>query len=152
MRGRWVLASRGLLVAVLLVAAGCGSSGTISGKVRYKGKELTSGRITFITAERGRAFPAPIGPDGSYHVQGVPVGPVKVTVQSFQEAPTPPGSQGGRPAGVPKDVELPKDMSQSSLRPTKAQSAVPEKFNDPQTSGLEYTVIDGKQEKDFDLP
>ena len=51
--------------------------GIISGSVSFKGKEATSGTVTFFT--RGKVFEPEIQ-DGSYLINRVPLGKAKITV------------------------------------------------------------------------
>lgn len=67
-------------LGLLLVAAGCGPARTeVSGTVRYQGKPLTSGHVIVVDADHV-PHTSPIGPEGSYAVAGVPVGPVRFAV------------------------------------------------------------------------
>src|SRR5205085_628371 len=77
--GRWLGA---LALVVGLAVVGCGGkggTGTVSGKVTYKGAPLKGGRVGFATANKQNVV-ADIGEDGSYTAPDVPTGPAKVTV------------------------------------------------------------------------
>jgi hypothetical protein len=69
------------IVAVLLVAAGCGGTSSpfagarypVKGKVMLEdGKPLTSGRIFFLAIEPPTSAAADIGSDGSFEFKGPP--------------------------------------------------------------------------------
>src|SRR5688500_13514210 len=76
-----------LLLVCLLGPAGCGPrTAAVSGKVAYRGKRLPAGRITFLGAD-GRVANGQINPDGTYQVQGVPVGEATITVSSQPSSP-----------------------------------------------------------------
>ena len=134
----------GIFLTVMLagVLGGCSSSGknsgpkgTVSGKVTVNGKPITFGAIAFY--KEGAAFNGPIR-EGSYSVTGVPAGDVKVTINSL---PTP--AEGGPSTGVPGEekVSFPKGPF----------VAVPARFADPAKTPLTYSVVEGDQEKTFDI-
>src|SRR5262245_47283891 len=136
-----------------LAAAGCGpSTGTVSGKVTFEGKDLPMGSINFVP-EKGNAKTGAIQ-DGKYTVDEVPLGEAKVTITvPMAVAGGGPFSKGGPPAGkgiVPKDVQVPQGFD-----PSKANMAssvkIPQQYADGSTTPLKYTVVSGKQTKDFDL-
>ena len=113
----------GLLPGLALTLSGCGNAGDVSGAVRFNGKPLSAGRVTFTSPNRpGASAHAWIAEDGSYKVADCPSGPVKITVQTV-------GYRGGRPAGA----------------------AIPARYVDPATSGLDYIVKPGRQQHDIDL-
>jgi hypothetical protein len=64
----------------LIVGCGSGGTGTISGKVFYEGRPLSTGTVTFYP-EKGGGFMAGIGSDGSYKAVDVPVGSARIAVQ-----------------------------------------------------------------------
>jgi len=74
-----------VVLAGALAVAGCGrSSGTVTGTVTYKGKALKGGSVVFIPPAGGQAatVSAQIGEDGTFTAEKVPVGDVKVTVDT----------------------------------------------------------------------
>jgi hypothetical protein len=128
MRGqRWVALC---LVAVL----GCGSTSQreVTGTVRFQGKALRGGTVTFIDAEGKKAYSA-IGPDGRYSVRGVAAGTARIAVQSH----------GRVPAGLlaPGRPEV-KDSTVVEI---------PHRYSDPENSGLEVRVGKAKVAHDIDL-
>ncbi len=135
-------ATRAALLSSLLLAmiSACNSEGRVSvvpveGKVTYDGKPLTKGTITF-RPEKGPMAVGEIQPDGSYKLKtyqdgdGAVVGTHKVGVIAGDDSPT---SMPGSPGYV-----APKAL-------------IPEKFNNPDTSGLTATVSEAKKDVNFDL-
>ena len=60
------------LMALLLVASGCGTgTATISGKVSYKGRPVTSGGIVVLNPDGRTIAKGTIQSDGTYSVDGV---------------------------------------------------------------------------------
>ncbi len=131
-----------LLLALPLVTGCAGQAkGTVSGKVTYQGKALSSGYVTF-TADKGPPLHADIQSDGSYRLENVPVGPVKIGVQpkASQEAM--------RAIGMPRG---PKDVDKVKAAVADRETKLPSKYADPNQSGLTYTVTNGPQQHDIDL-
>lgn len=77
---RW---AAGLALVAVLAVSGCGSStGTVTGTVKRKdGTVLKGGNVALITS-KGQSFSSPIGENGTYTVEKVPVGDVKITVET----------------------------------------------------------------------
>ena len=117
----------GMAAALALAASGCGT-GNVSGTVRFNGKPLPKGRVTFVSQKTAGVFlTAPLAEDGSYRIAGCPAGPVKITVQTVA-----PRSGGARPGA-------------------KAAPAIPARYADADRSDLEYNVTRGPQTHDIDL-
>src|SRR5437763_7171045 len=71
-----------LPLVLLLTLSGCGAgTATLGGKVTYRGRPVTSGSI-IVVHEDGTARVGVIEPDGTYSVEGVKRGRVKVGVLS----------------------------------------------------------------------
>jgi hypothetical protein len=156
---RWTL-----IAVVLCGVVGCGSSGTISGQVKYKGELLRGGSVMFTNTEGRGSRTARIMPDGTFKIEDFPTGPAKITVetQSVQMGST------GMPRAVKelskkevKDLNVDKSK-EDEFRAKIAQMyggldksakvpLVPAKYNDPEKSGVTYTVTSGQQTKDIDL-
>src|SRR4051794_22586118 len=77
--GRWGLF---LLLLTPLGLSGCGASGSVSGKVSYKGTMLKGGTVTFHSPMGKASAVAQIGEDGSYTIEKVPAGDVKICVDT----------------------------------------------------------------------
>jgi hypothetical protein len=149
----WLLRSA-LLLALLTLFVGCGSKGTVSGKVLYQGNPLPGGTVTFLQ-EKG-AFHSVIHEDGSYRVTGIAPGPATITVSS----PDPPQPAG--PQSMEKTVEqakahkaeIPPEIAKHMGDPEAGKRrymAIPSNYKDPDKSGLTYTVKSGAQEHDIQL-
>jgi hypothetical protein len=144
-------------MSVVLLAAGCSSRGTVSGKVLYKGKPLPGGSVIFIHQQG--AFSSGIREDGSYSIDRIPTGPVKIAVIGLIKAvgPLPKGVKAEKlKQNTPKLQEkVPQEIMAAMTRPPEAgkKSAVffPPKYSNPEQSGLEYTVVGGPQTYDIQL-
>ena len=132
----------GLIAALALVVAGCGSSGpemaSVYGTVTYQGKPLEKGTISFVSTDPERPNASgTIQPDGTYELQtrepddGAQVGDYRVAVTDID-----PEVFNSALPGEP--VEAPK-------------SAIPEKYQNAQESGLTAKVESGSNNLDFDL-
>jgi hypothetical protein len=142
-----------VLLLVLPALAGCGKrTGFVSGKVTYQGRPLTSGSVTFHGAD-GRTDSGSITPEGNYTVPQAPVGTAKVTVLV---RPSRPGRlpQEGPAKETPKHPGEGKAGKHPSAGPA-AQAGrpqvIPKKYEDPNQSGLTFTVTTGKQTIDIPL-
>jgi hypothetical protein len=142
-------------LALVPMFAGCGSKGTVSGKVLYQGKPLPGGTVTFLQ-EQG-AFHSVIHEDGSYRVTGVSPGLATITVSS----PDPPIPQ-PRTLSMEKmaekatsrKIEIPPEVAKHMGDPEAGKRrymAIPSKYKDEKKSGLSYTVKSGSQNYDIDL-
>jgi hypothetical protein len=129
----------GVAVVCLAVAlTGCGGSGTdkakeIRGSVSYKGQKLESGTVRFVSANNEVAF-ARVQPDGSFIITDVSPGEVKVGVIQGNE-PRSVGDSSGKPAA----------------KPTKPPVVLPQKYQDPATSGVTKTVEASTRQLDIDF-
>lgn len=125
------------LGAVVLVAAGCGGGpgqAEVSGTVRFEGRPLASGTVTFVGADGAKSHSG-IGPNGEYRVQGVARGMAQIGVVSHPRVPAglmKPGP--GQPA------------AKSEPGP-----AVPARYGDPAASGLSCDVSAAAQTHDIEL-
>jgi hypothetical protein len=128
--------------ALGLALAGCGgSTGHVSGTVRFKGAPIPGGRVTFTSRDGGGVSGfAWVGVDGSYSIRGCPTGPVKITVLSMER------SRGGNGFDNPRGVVGARRSGQSRKLP-----AIPLRYADPRTTDLEYNVCGGNQTHDLDL-
>jgi|SRR5579875_111675 hypothetical protein len=123
-----VLVLLGLLLPLL---SSCGRGwGHVSGTVRYQGKPLPNGTITFYD-EANQAVSGHIEADGKYTVNKVAAGKVKVTVTA------------------PMPVFLPGD--QTAKKQFVNMPNLPAHYADAEKSGLERSVKPGSQTIDFDL-
>ncbi len=126
-----------LVLATAICLVGCNSSNltTVTGKVTYNDKPVTTGTISFISADKPTAY-GEIGPDGSYSLMtekpgdGATPGSYQVTVVALED-------MGDR---------LPEERN--PLPPP----VVPNKYSNATTSGLTAEVEAGKENViDFNL-
>ncbi len=132
-----------VFAVTLSIVAGCGGGkGDVSGKVTYNGKALTFGNVQFLSP--GGAFPAEIGPDGSYSVSGVPVGISKIAVTSRDEEGFIKYMKARSAAGKDKTAPMPKGNPED-------YDKIPSKYGDTGQSGLTFEVKTGQQTFNIDL-
>ncbi len=98
---------------------------TVFGKVTYQSQPLSSGTV-FLGDGYSQAD---IEKDGSYQILDAPSGPVKVSVRNVSRSLK---KRGEKIEWVVK-------------------SLIPTKYNNPQTSGLQYIIGSGRQEINIDL-
>ncbi len=153
--GRGVIIPAGVL-GLLVLATGCSSHATISGKVTYLGKPLTGGIVLFVSADGKGTGRATIGSDGSYKIEKMPLGLAKIAVDT-QSAQRPASGGKGPPAGMkpPPGTKLPDAAKNSGIYGSGAREGnaepIPENYADPEKSGLTYTVKSGSQPYDIEL-
>jgi len=153
-RGEW----RFLALAAVLGAAGCGlgsSTGTVTGKVTYKGNVVKGGTVTFVSAPGKPSASVVIQEDGSYEIPSIATGPVKICVDTSGLRPRAKGAGGPPPAksyGPPPGSDGPGGYRVTpSEDGSKNYVAIPENYADAEKSGLTYTVTGGKQEHNISL-
>jgi hypothetical protein len=160
--GRWVLHTRAARrtvwpacgLCLLVLAAGCPKKkapdyAEVSGTVFYKDKPLPGGQITFVS-EQG-AFPGSgtIDENGKYKVSA-PIGDVKISVDNAMMQP--PSAAGRRgPAPPSKMPGLKRPDSETAHKMAGHFVAIPQKYYNPQESGLTYKVVPGAQTHDIKL-
>jgi hypothetical protein len=155
-RGAGRLARRGAAVLLLLGAVGCGGTGTVTGKISYKGQTLGGGVVVFTVPGKG-SVRSDIGEDGSYTISKCPTGTAKVTVETKSAQGTAirdprAGPNAGRqppPGAVPEGADA--SFYQGGQKKGKVVP-IPERYNDANLSKLEYPVHSGAQEIHIDLP
>ena len=118
-----------LCLAVCCAFVGCtgSSKGDISGVVKYKGEPLPGGTILFYGQPSGQ-WSAGINEDGSYTVTGVTTGTAKIAVFG----------------------SVPLKIGQGTLVVGKTVT-IPDKYRDPEKSGLICEVHGGSQTHPVDL-
>jgi hypothetical protein len=121
-----------------LALLGCGRSVTeVSGTVRFKNQTLSSGSVTFV-GQDGESSSSAIAENGSYRIENAPIGPVRIAVASHPRVPPPLGKSPGQAAALRED---PKDGTVK----------IPKKYENHETSGLDYTVERGSNTINIDL-
>ncbi len=130
----------------LLLAAGCnsgsaldGETGTVQGKATYKGQPVPAG-ASVVMIHKAKGYPASgvIGGDGSFTLQmrGEP----DILVGEYAVGISPPAT-----AAAGDDMAVTADSSSS------AWTAVPVKYQTPETSGVAFTVAVGSNDFQLDL-
>jgi hypothetical protein len=124
-----------VLLVLLQLLAGCGRGwGEVSGTVRYQGKPLPKGTITFYD-ETNQAVTSPIA-DGKYTMPNkVAAGKVKVAVT------------------LPMLIAMAGDREGAARMAAEQKTLpnLPANYADAEKSGLDRTVKQGSQTIDFDL-
>ena len=134
MRTRWLVRSGVLLVLMTVGLSGCGRKpGSVSGKVTYQGKALSSGLVVFVDRDGKVSQPAGIEVDGSYAANDVPLGQVTACVETFPLS----GGDGGPQA--------------SGDRPRAQYVPIPGKYKDAKQSELTLEVKPGPNVYDIKL-
>lgn len=126
-------------LCLVLPLAGCGKSvetGTLSGKVTFKGKPLEFGSVMVQPQQGGPVARGTIGPDGTYSMTidgkpGAPIGVNNVRVTCFA-GQRPGANSGGGEASV-------------------GDSLIPERYTRFSSSGLEVEVKPGENSP-YDIP
>jgi len=144
-----------LCLCALLLTAGCGGKGAVSGKVLYQGKPVPAGTVSFVL-EGGGVVSSIIGEDGSYTIQNVPPGTVKITVETISARPPSVQERRGQKKGPESKapefmMKYSKEKDPKVAEREKRYVPIPEHYSDPARSNLTYVVKSGKQEHDIDL-
>lgn len=125
--------------ALMLAAAGCGpSQATVSGKVTLRGKPVTAGTVMFV-GNNNQIATGKLDEQGHYVAPRVPMGSLKVAVQTLR----------------PEQLQSMANQSkEASALPSRLANLVPvpQKYTDPETSGLTCQVNQAQQEYNIDLP
>ena len=136
---------------VALVVSGCsggydyGPTGTVSGKLLYKGQPLTPGTAVVLkNLTTGHACMGQTGPAGDFTLNSwndgnLPVGKYEVMIQP----PAPVDPETIDPQAL---IDNPKLMEQ-----TKVKYDFPQKYSQLSSSGLSFEVKEGKNEYQIDL-
>lgn len=137
--GRYVLLAA---LVVCPLAAGCGpGNAEVTGNVSFRGERLESGTVAFH-GSHGTVV-APIKADGTYAATKVPVGPLKISVETSPVAA----------AGEGKEK-----LSKGNLQAEGGDAPmigkytkIPDHYADKEKSGLNLDVKPGKQQFDITL-
>jgi hypothetical protein len=132
--------------ALVLVLPGCGAQkASVSGTVRFKNQPLPSGTVLFHGAD-GRVEHSLIAADGTYTIADAPIGTVRITVQSHGAAPPALSSPVDQPRTVPPEL-----APRAEDRRDSSYVLIPGHYQDPEKSGLKYSVDVGAQTHDIEL-
>lgn len=121
------------VVALSTLPAGCSpkpepKETVVTGKVALDGEVLTMGEVVFENMDGTASGLGEIGADGTYRVPSVPLGKVRAAVRTSNYA---------QYAGAEKKIggkAITMGGREGKYVP------VPQKYEDPQTSGLEYDI------------
>jgi hypothetical protein len=129
----------GCLVLTLFALAGCGGPGlaTVEGKVTVDGQLVSAGRVIFRSADGKSTVLANIAPDGSYRALDVPQDDMKVTVAGLSKFERIRLQRGGKGKGKSSSA------SETLAKEIESSPKIPEKYLDPDASGLGLTVKSG---------
>ncbi len=166
-----------LVVLLLLVAvAGCGEknppTGKVTGKVTLDGKPVEGAVVTFTPEGGGNPAVGRTKADGTFSLttfepdDGALLGPHKITVTKFNVPDggmNPYGSQ-AQPAAPDPNKKLTEEeemalmeqgynesQAQPQNRNQVLKNALPDKYANPATSGLTYTVVEGENTVNLEL-
>ncbi len=122
-----------VLILAATMVAGCNDGGikriTVKGTVTFNGAPVTSGLHQFHGA--GSYSANRINADGTYIMTEVVPGETKIAIMSTPDSS---GSSSGGGGG-----------------PKVAQVNLPEKFRDPEKSGMKYTITENMRELNIEL-
>jgi hypothetical protein len=134
---------RGLIALGLLVLAGCSAAkGSLSGTVTFQGKPIVYGTVIAVCSD-GISRSANIEPDGSYRLDNLPTGEVKLAVLSPEPYETPSSPRRG-------ERSVPAKPAPNGAVDRSKWVKIPEEYGDPRLSGLATRVVAGHST--FDLP
>lgn len=136
----------GFGLALTLAGSGCGAgTGDVKGKVFQKQKPVVFGTVLIVGKDGLPRF-GPINEDGSYLVEEVPVGPVRIGVNS-PDPTTPLFNKDDEKKGRPRPPEDQKRLA--ALK--KKWSPLPSSYGDVTTSDLTLEVHRGENAHDIEL-
>ncbi|HKI35265.1 MAG TPA: hypothetical protein VKA46_25635, partial [Gemmataceae bacterium] len=136
-----------LLVTFALLSAGCGGTGTVTGKVFYKDKPLGGGTVVFWNIDGKGSKTSRIQPDGSYTMENMPAGPVKITVETKSARPSGAGQAPGQGRApkmpAPPTDKLPPEADMGNVYgaprpPGEKYVEIPADYGDMDKSDLTY--------------
>jgi len=138
--------------AVTLGTTGCSgnATGTVTGKVLFRSKPLMGGNVTFFSTTGKRTVTGAIGEDGSYKLERVPVGPVKICVET--ESLNPRTKTNVPRYSPPKDQTMPDGYAPPSFEElARRYIQIPDRYSLEDMTPLEYTVVKGEQDKPIEF-
>jgi hypothetical protein len=135
---------------VLAAASGCGGTATLSGKVSYKGQPVLSGSVIVLLAD-GTARESVIQPDGTYTVEGVSRGRVRLGV--FSPDPARARSILNKEQNQAQHAadKHPKVVHGHTKPGTGGWFPLPPHLGDPEKSGLECDVAGSRVRHDIEM-
>ena len=144
--GRTVSVAAAVVVTIgsVVFLPGCGRSGfdtvAVKGRVTYEGEPLVGGLVIFYAVDRTQGHPAKarIAPDGTFVVKtlsntpGLVPGEYKVAVLLQK---------------LPMYGSTPEQIAAAAAN----KMVLPERFADPETSGLSFTVQPGQGTQTYNI-
>jgi hypothetical protein len=144
--GARLVRSSGLLLCALVLASGCSSSKSkppdfteITGTVLFKGQPLPGGQVKFVAVAGGWTGTGVIDGKGHYKLSA-PLGDVKIAVSNDSLKQL--GGKKG-PAGPAAKPMLKRPGSEDPIADKGHYVPIPDKYSDPEKSGLTYKVEKG---------
>jgi hypothetical protein len=148
------------MIPLFLATIGCTGKGDIQGTVSYRpaSKKVAFGTVMFIGADNQPRYGI-INPDGTYLVRGVPSGKAKITVASPNPVQPPDARGAGRVDRAQIGDRKPEGEGEPSATATaqpapevaKSWFPIPEKYAEPDKSGLAFDVKRGTNTFDIIL-
>jgi hypothetical protein len=151
------------LIASALTLAGCSRQiGSVTGTVKYQGKALKGGNVTFISTEGQPSASGQIKEDGSYSVPKLTAGSYKVCVET--DSLKPPKATAGPKMSIPKgagkidpNTPVPEGYKPSNpaemavVKNAKLYTPIPPQYADPDKTDLSFTSNGSSQEFPIEL-
>ncbi len=129
------------LLAVLAAVAGCGAAlGTVTGKVTYRGDAIKQGTVLLFGSD-GQVWSTLIDRTGSYRLTNISPGPARVAVITHPRVPP----------GLSHPWRSTAGADRTGLRRAAEYVPVPERYGNPEQSGLKFMVHGGEQVYDIPL-
>jgi len=138
-----------LILAVVLALAGCGKSkGTLKGKVTLNGEPLSYGQVSAHN-EKDELLAQGTIMEGEYELTYVPLGSVRLTVQTHQPGGIPlgvkaAGTSDGRPPSQATVMAALKQLPEPMQKAIEKLKPVPLKYTTTKDSDLKTTVAAGE--------
>lgn len=130
----------GLALACLGLLSGCSRFGDLAGRVTYQGRPLRVGSVA-VVGDDGIVRGGQIQDDGSYAIEKIPLGTVRITVHSPDPLSLPPPSQ-----KIPVPASTP-----PTQRDRSRWFPIPNKYSDFGQSDLKSQIAKGANRLDIDL-
>jgi hypothetical protein len=138
------------LFPACLVVMGCAArTSEIAGEVTYHGQPLTRGTVT-VFCQDGRIYASLIDQEGRYRITGVPAGTHRLGVRTHPVIP----NGFARPQQLPPTKDAPQLLDPRAIKSPAERDAhvpIPERYSDPDQSGLSCTAARGQQTYDIHL-
>ncbi len=141
----------GCATLALVVLAGCGGGGsaTVEGKVTIDGQPARAGRVFFRSADGKSTVVATIMSDGAYRAVDVPCDAMRVTVSlptKWERIGLIRDAKKAKASGAADGPKAPRGAD--GFEP---DAKLPEKYQNPDASGLALTVKSGTNTYDIEI-